>query len=101
MRAVHAPLAMLRGLSAWRLRVVAARSPGGILSVVGRAGANQVSVGFVRKFPRFVSLEELRSFGGPGQPLQNMALLRRGRLSVQRVTPAEYDFVCSLGSSAS
>ena len=53
-------------------------------------------MGFERKFPRLVTLEELRRHGAAGGPLASMVLLRRGRLSVQRVTPAEFAFVCAL-----
>ena len=39
----------------------------------------QVDVQFVREFKRLISLNELKS----AKPLQDMALVRQGRLSVQ------------------
>ncbi|HVL80526.1 MAG TPA: EVE domain-containing protein [Actinomycetota bacterium] len=51
-------------------------------------------VAFVERFPRYVTLAELR-----GVPeLEEMVLLRRGmRLSVQPVTEAEWKVICDLG----
>lgn len=52
-----------------------------------------VRVGFVEKFPRVVSLEELRH----EQALGDMLVLRKGqRLSIQPVTPKEFEWVCKL-----
>jgi predicted RNA-binding protein with PUA-like domain len=56
----------------------------------------QVEVGYVATLPRFLPLDELRQYSGPGQPLAAMALFRRSRLSVQRVSALEYAFVRSL-----
>jgi len=51
---------------------------------------------FVRKFPRFVPIKEIRETPG----LQDMALVQRGmRLSVQPVTEKEWQIVCDLGES--
>jgi len=56
-----------------------------------------VDIRAVRRFPRFLSLAELRRIAA----LDGMELLRRGsRLSVQPVTPAEWDAVCAAGSDA-
>jgi len=52
----------------------------------------QVDLRFVRKFPRLLSLEELR--GVPA--LADMALFRRSRLSVQPVTPAQWKAISAL-----
>jgi predicted RNA-binding protein with PUA-like domain len=53
-----------------------------------------VDVEFVEKFPRYVSLDELRETPG----LEDMLLLRRGmRLSVQPVTAAEFKVIVKLG----
>ncbi len=53
-----------------------------------------VDLEYVRTFPRFVSLAELRE----RDDLEGMALLRKGqRLSVQRVTPREWKIVCKMG----
>lgn len=52
-----------------------------------------VDVGFVRKFPRLLSLDELRGV----KALRDMVLLERGqRLSVQPVTKAEFDAILKL-----
>src|SRR5688572_24766570 len=54
-----------------------------------------VDVGFVRKFPRLIPLEELRGM----KALKDMVLLQRGsRLSVQPVTKAEFDAIIRLSS---
>ena len=51
-----------------------------------------VDVGFVRRFARYLTLDELR-----GQPaLEEMVLLRRGRLSVQPVTVDQWDAILAL-----
>lgn len=52
-----------------------------------------VDVRFVRAFPRILTLEELRRTPG----LERMAVVQRGqRLSVQPVTPEEWDIVLKL-----
>jgi predicted RNA-binding protein with PUA-like domain len=56
----------------------------------------QVDVKAVRKLRRAVSLEEIRSV----KALAKMALVQRGqRLSVQPVTPEEFEAVVALGES--
>lgn len=50
-------------------------------------------VRFVRKFPRMVPLPEIRQTPG----LQDMQLVKFGRLSVQAVTEKEWEIVCDLG----
>jgi predicted RNA-binding protein with PUA-like domain len=52
----------------------------------------QVDVRFVRKFPRELSLDELR--GVPA--LKDMLLFQRSRLSVQPVTEAQYKTIVAL-----
>jgi predicted RNA-binding protein with PUA-like domain len=53
-----------------------------------------VDVEFVAKFPTYVPLERLRQTPA----LKTMLVLRRGmRLSVQPVTPEEFEKVCELG----
>ncbi len=55
-----------------------------------------VDVGFVRKLPRFVTLEELRAIPA----LAFMPLLRKGqRLSVQPVSPQEWKRILKLAAS--
>ncbi len=57
-----------------------------------------VDVAFVRKLPRLVPLEELRAIPA----LAYMPLLRRGqRLSVQPVTPQEWDIIVKLAAAPS
>lgn len=57
-----------------------------------------VDVGFVRILPRLVSLEELRAI----PDLAYMPLLRRGqRLSVQPVTPDEWNTIVGLAEAPS
>jgi predicted RNA-binding protein with PUA-like domain len=52
-----------------------------------------VDVKFVRKFPRFIPIDELRAIPA----LAFMPLLRRGqRLSVQPVSPQEWDLILAL-----
>jgi predicted RNA-binding protein with PUA-like domain len=54
-----------------------------------------VDVGFVKKFPRLLPLDELRGV----KALKDMVLLQRGsRLSVQPVTKAEFDAIIRLSS---
>lgn len=56
----------------------------------------QVDVKAVRKLPREVPLSELRA----SKALAKMALLQRGqRLSVQPVTPAEYEAILELAAT--
>ncbi|MGA7616250.1 MAG: EVE domain-containing protein [Thermoanaerobaculia bacterium] len=53
-----------------------------------------VDIGFVEKFPRVISLEELRVTQG----LEDMVVLKKGsRLSIQPVTKKEFDIVRKLG----
>jgi predicted RNA-binding protein with PUA-like domain len=55
-----------------------------------------VDVKFAEKFPRAVTLAELRS----NTDLEGMVLLRKGsRLSVQPVTAAEWKSVCKMGGA--
>ncbi|HWM88221.1 MAG TPA: EVE domain-containing protein [Kofleriaceae bacterium] len=58
---------------------------------------SMVDVEFVEKFPRLVPLDVLRQTRG----LEDMLLLRRGmRLSVQPVTPAQFDVICQTARRA-
>src|SRR5471032_1385517 len=56
----------------------------------------QVDLRFVKKFPRFLSLDELR--GTPA--LAGMPLFNRSRLSVQPVTPAQWKTIAAHLKSA-
>ncbi len=52
-----------------------------------------VDVKLVKKFPRFITLDELRRVPA----LQEMLILRRGnRLSITPVTPQEWNVICAL-----
>ena len=52
-----------------------------------------VDIKYVETFKRPVTLAEIKTTKG----LENMALLKRGRLSVQPVTPAEWEIIVKLG----
>ncbi|KAJ3212133.1 Thymocyte nuclear protein 1 [Entophlyctis luteolus] len=53
-----------------------------------------VDVEYVSTFTRVIPLKELQQY----QELQEMQLVKRGRLSVQQVTQAEFDFINTLAS---
>jgi predicted RNA-binding protein with PUA-like domain len=55
-----------------------------------------VDIRALEKFKRPVSLDEIKQTKG----LSTMALIRLGRLSVQPVTPEEFEIVTKLGGSA-
>ncbi len=55
-----------------------------------------VDLSFVERFPAVVALEQLKQTPG----LQDMVLLKSGRLSVQPVTAAEFELVCKLARAA-
>jgi predicted RNA-binding protein with PUA-like domain len=52
-----------------------------------------VDIEFEEEFARLVTLEEIKSMDA----LREMVLVRRSRLSVQPVTPEEFEIVVSLG----
>jgi len=55
---------------------------------------SMVDVEFVEKFLHFIPLDQLRQTRG----LEDMLVIRRGmRLSVQPVTPKEFELICRLG----
>lgn len=54
-----------------------------------------VDIKAVEAFKRPVSLDEIKKI----KPLANMALVRLGRLSVQPVTPDEFEIVTKMGSA--
>ncbi len=55
-----------------------------------------VDIGFVEIFPRLVPLDELRSHGEPGGVLEGMPLVGKSRLSVQPVTPDQFDAIVAM-----
>lgn len=52
-----------------------------------------VDIEYVERLPEFVPLAELKEAEG----LAEMVVTRRSRLSVQPVTPEEYEIVCRMG----
>lgn len=54
----------------------------------------------VRKLERQIPLQELKSHSGSGGALASMALFKYGRLSVQPVAAAEWEFVLGLEGQA-
>ncbi|KAL5359121.1 PUA-like domain-containing protein [Aspergillus floccosus] len=59
-----------------------------------------VHVEFRRKFDNFVSLNELKAHSQPGQPLENMQVLKQSRLSVSRVSKKEWRFILGLAKES-
>ncbi|KAK2809242.1 hypothetical protein FQN50_004078 [Emmonsiellopsis sp. PD_5] len=55
-----------------------------------------VHVEFRRKFKELVTLADLKSFGKPGGPLENMQMMRQSRLSVSAVGEKEWEFIMGL-----
>ncbi|KAJ9503719.1 hypothetical protein H2202_000858 [Exophiala xenobiotica] len=55
-----------------------------------------VHVEFVKKFDKFVSLKELKSFSQHGGALENMQMLKQGRLSVSAVSADEWRFILAV-----
>lgn len=56
-----------------------------------------VDVRYVETFPRLVSLDELRTY----PELADMVLLKRSRLSIQPVSPEQFDAICSIARRSS
>jgi len=52
-----------------------------------------VHVEFRRKFDTPITLKELRAMGTPGKPLETMQMLKQSRLSVSRVSAAEWEYL--------
>ncbi|KIW12427.1 hypothetical protein PV08_09704 [Exophiala spinifera] len=55
-----------------------------------------VHVEFVKKFDKFISLKDLKTFSQQGGVLANMQMLKQSRLSVSSVAPAEWRFILGL-----
>ncbi|KAM0342037.1 hypothetical protein ACHAPU_009765 [Fusarium lateritium] len=55
-----------------------------------------VHVEFRKKFAVPIGLKELRELGKTGGPLETMQLLKQSRLSVNRVSSDEWEFLCNL-----
>lgn len=55
-----------------------------------------VEVGYVKTFPNYVPLEEIRN----KKSLEKMLLIKKGmRLSIQPVSKKEYDIICKMGEA--
>lgn len=52
-----------------------------------------VHVEFRSKFEVPIGLKELRAMGAPGKPLENMQMLKQSRLSVSKVSAAEWKYL--------
>ena len=59
-----------------------------------------VGVEFVRKFDHVVDLARIKSHAGKGGELEGMQLVTNSRLSVNRVTREEWDFILSLAGGS-
>lgn len=55
-----------------------------------------VHVKFVSKFAVPIYLKELREMGQQGKPLQDMQMLKQTRLSVSKVSQAEWRYLCGV-----
>ena len=80
------------------LKTVSARRPGSPYfdpsSSKDKPRWSLVHVEFRRKFAVPVPLRELREMGQAGGPLDGMQMLRQSRLSVSRVSEAEWIAIC-------
>ncbi|CAK7275068.1 hypothetical protein SEPCBS57363_006488 [Sporothrix epigloea] len=59
-----------------------------------------VHVEFRSKFANPITLRDLKSMGGPGQPLGGMQMLKQSRLSVSRVSAAEWEHLMAVASAS-
>lgn len=50
-------------------------------------------VKFRNKFAVPIKLKEMREMAVPGKPLENMQMMKQSRLSVSRVSEAEWNFL--------
>ncbi|KAK0724471.1 PUA-like domain-containing protein [Lasiosphaeris hirsuta] len=60
-----------------------------------------VHVQFSRKFPVQIGLQELKALGARGEPLENMQMIKQSRLSVSKVSAAEWKFLMDVASKKS
>jgi predicted RNA-binding protein with PUA-like domain len=58
-----------------------------------------VHVKFRSKFAVPIGLKELRTFCAPGKPLENMQMLKQSRLSVSKVSAAEWQYLNELAET--
>ena len=52
-----------------------------------------IEIKLVEIWNTIVTLKDLKDNAGPGLPLSDLMVVKRGRLSVSRVKPEEYDFI--------
>jgi len=58
-----------------------------------------VHVTFRSKLDAPITLKELREMGGAGQPLEHMQVLKQTRLSVSKVSAAEWEHIMAAAST--
>jgi hypothetical protein len=58
-----------------------------------------VHVQFVQKFPKLITLSDLKSFAKQGGALETLQTLKQSRLSVSSVQPREWHFIMSLAET--
>ena len=58
-----------------------------------------VHVQFVQKFPKLITLSDLKSFAKSGSALENQQTLKQSRLSVSSVQPHEWHFIMGLAEA--
>jgi predicted RNA-binding protein with PUA-like domain len=55
-----------------------------------------VHVEYRRKLGKQVTLEQLKAQGVSGKPLENLQMIKQGRLSVSSVTPEQWRYILEL-----
>lgn len=55
-----------------------------------------VHVEYRRKLEKQVTLQDLKSHGQTGKPLENLQMIKQSRLSVSSVTPAQWKYILEL-----
>ena len=58
-----------------------------------------VHVKFRNKFAKPITLRDLKSMGGPGQPLDKMQMLKQSRLSVSQVSADEWKHLMAVANA--
>jgi predicted RNA-binding protein with PUA-like domain len=55
-----------------------------------------VHVEYRRRLEKQVTLQDLKSHGQAGKPLENLQMIKQSRLSVSSVTPAQWKYILEL-----
>lgn len=55
-----------------------------------------VHVEYRRKLDKLVTLQDLKTHGETGKPLENLQMIKQARLSVSSVTPAQWKYILEL-----